>query len=100
MNFHGPAAEAVRPNYHFNRVIALDETGGSDRSDRKYRTEGWEFILAGGGVFSHLDFSFTTDRPDGTRRAPSDGTPGGGGPELRRQLQSSRSSSRVSTSSA
>jgi hypothetical protein len=86
LNFHGPAADAVERNFHFNRAIALDETGGSDRGDRKYRTEGWEFIVAGGGVFSHLDFSFTTDRPDGTAVPLPPGTPGGGGPQLRRQL--------------
>jgi hypothetical protein len=36
----------VRLNHHHNRVVAFDETGGSDRSDRKYRTEGRAFILA------------------------------------------------------
>jgi len=40
LNFHGAKPDAVRPNYHLNKVIAFDETGGSDRSDRKYRTEG------------------------------------------------------------
>jgi hypothetical protein len=43
-------------------------------------------ILAGGAVFSHLDFSFTTDRPDGTAVPLASGTPGGGGPDLRNQL--------------
>jgi hypothetical protein len=86
LNFHAATPEAVRLNYHFNRVIALDETGGSDRSNRKYRTEGWEFIFAGGAVYDHLDFSFTTERPDGTAVPLPEGTPGGGGPELRRQL--------------
>jgi hypothetical protein len=74
-------------NRHFGRVIALDETGGSDRSDRKYRTEGWDWIIAGGGVYDHLDFSFTTTRPDGSAVPLPPGTPGGGGPELRRQLR-------------
>jgi hypothetical protein len=77
----------VRLNYHFNKVIAFDETGGSDRGDRKYRTEGWDFIIAGGGVYDHLDFSFTTGRPDGTVVPLPPATPGGGGPELRRQLR-------------
>jgi hypothetical protein len=76
----------VRVNYQSNKVIAFDETGGSDCSDRKYRTEGWAFIMAGGGVYDHLDFSFTTERPDGTAVPLAAGTPGGGGPELRRQL--------------
>lgn len=87
LNFHAAKPAAVQFNYHYNRVIAFDETGGSDRSDRKYRTEGWEWLLAGGGVSDHLDFSFTTDRPEGTAVPLPPGTPGGGGPELRRQLR-------------
>jgi hypothetical protein len=65
----------------------LDETGGSDRSDRKYRSEAWNWMLAGGGVYDHLDFSFTIDHPDGSAVPLPPGTPGGGGPELRRQLR-------------
>jgi hypothetical protein len=87
LNFHAATADSVRLNCHLNKVIADDETGGSDRSDRRYRTEAWEFILAGGGVFDHLDFSFTLDHPDGTAVPLPSGTPGGGSPELRRQLQ-------------
>jgi hypothetical protein len=87
LNFHAATARSVRLNYHFNKAIAFDETGGSDRSDDKYRTEGWDFIFAGGSVYDHLDFSFTTERPDGSAVPLPDGTPGGGGPELRRQLQ-------------
>ena len=56
LNFHAATPECVEFNYPLNRVIAFDETGGADRSDRKYRTEGWEFMLSGGGVYSHLDF--------------------------------------------
>jgi hypothetical protein len=87
LNFHAATPEAVRMNYHLNRPIALDETGGADGSDRKYRTEGWEFIIGGGAVYDHLDFSFTTERPDGSAVPLPDGTPGGGGPTLRRQLR-------------
>src|SRR5688572_4749602 len=36
LNFHAANTDAVRLNYSLNRVVALDETGGSDRSDRKY----------------------------------------------------------------
>jgi len=86
LNFHAATPEAVRLNYDLGKVIADDETGGADRSDRKYRTEGWDFILAGGGVYDHLDFSFTPGREDGTAVPLPPGTPGGGGPGLRRQL--------------
>jgi len=87
LNFHAATADAVRLNYDLGKVIADDETGGADRSARKYRTEGWDFILAGGGVYDHLDFSFTPEHPDGRAVPLPPGTPGGGGPELRRQLR-------------
>ena len=87
LNFHYATPETVRRTYALNRVVAFDETGGSDRSDRRYRTQGWEFILAGGGVFDHLDFSFTPEHEDGAAVPLPEGTPGGGGPELRRQLR-------------
>jgi len=83
LNFHGAKADAVQLNHSLNRVIALDETGGTDRSDLKYRTEAWKWILAGGAIYDHLDFSFTTDHPDGSAVPLPSGTPGGGGPELR-----------------
>jgi len=86
LNFHAAKPDTVRLNYHHGKVIAFDETGGADRSDRKYRVEGWDFILSGGGVYDHLDFSFTPDREDGTAVPLPPGTPGGGGPELRRHL--------------
>ena len=86
LNFHGAKPEVARANHLLNKVLAFDESGGSDRSDRKYRTEAWDWIMSGGAVYDHLDFSFTTDRPDGSAPLPS-GTPGGGGPQLRRQLK-------------
>jgi hypothetical protein len=86
LNFHAAQPDAVRLNHPLNRVVAFDETGGADRSDRKYRTAGWEFLLAGGGVYDHLDFSFTPEHEDGMAVPLPPGTPGGGGPELRRQL--------------
>jgi hypothetical protein len=87
LNFHGAKPDAIRLNDTLHKVIACDETGGADRTNRKYRTEGWEFILAGGGVYDHLDFSFTPTHEDGTAVPLPSGTPGGGGPELRRQLR-------------
>jgi hypothetical protein len=44
-------------------------------------------MLAGGGVYDHLDFSFTPDRPDGSAVPLPPDTPGGGGAALRRQLR-------------
>ncbi len=85
-NFHyAKPPTAVAENYHLNKVIGDDETGfaGEDRV-RPYRTEGWDFISAGGAVYSNLDFSFAVGREDGTAAINA---PGGGGPELRKQLQ-------------
>jgi hypothetical protein len=84
-NFHAATADAVRLNHHLNKVIADDETGGKGIADTPYRREAWEFIVAGGGVFSHLDFSFTCEHPDGTAKLTSE--PGGGGPAIRKQLK-------------
>jgi hypothetical protein len=47
LNFHAAKPDAATLNYDLSRSIAFDETGGSDQSDRKYRSEGWEFMLAG-----------------------------------------------------
>jgi len=82
-NFHYAQPEAVVESYHLNKALADDETGFRGREPTPYRLEAWNFILAGGAVFNHLDYSFTCGREDGT--ATSD-APGGGGPEIRRQL--------------
>ncbi len=85
-NFHYAHPSAAVDNYHLDRVIGDDETGFMGQSPTPYRREAWEFMLAGGGVFNHLDYSFTVEHPDGT--APILGaTPGWGGTEWRRQLQ-------------
>ncbi len=85
-NFHyAKPPVAVAENYHLNKVIGDDETGfaGEDRV-KPYRLEAWDFILAGGAVFDNLDYSFAIGHEDGTAAISA---PGGGGPELRRQLR-------------
>jgi hypothetical protein len=85
-NFHYAAPPtAVAENEGLRRPVAFDETGFRGQADRPYRTEGWDFLLAGGAVYSNLDYSFTCARPDGTARVTTH--PGGGGPRLRRQLE-------------
>ena len=86
-NFHyATPPDVVGLNYGLNRPIGDDETGFRGTGDRVYRAEAWEFLLAGGALFDHLDYSFTTDHEDGT--APIAGpTPGGGGPALRAQFK-------------
>lgn len=86
-NFHYcHPPDAVRQNYDLNKPIAYDETGFRGTGDAVYRTHGWHFLLAGGAVYSHLDYSFTPDAEDGTA-AVTPPTPGGGGRALRRQLR-------------
>jgi hypothetical protein len=48
--------------------------------------EAWEFILAGGGLYNNLDYSFTVGHEDGTFEYP-DKQPGGGNRGFRRQMK-------------
>ena len=63
-----------------------DETGFAGTSDATYRGEAWDFIVAGGGLFNNLDYSFVAGREDGTFAYPQS-QPGGGSVALRRQLK-------------
>lgn len=83
-NFHycNPP-DAVAQNAKLNRPIAYDETGFKGSGDDVYRVRAWQFLLAGGAVFDHLDYSFTTTNPKGTAEVSA---PGGGGPAIRAQL--------------
>ena len=76
----------VAMNYGLNRLIGFDETGFDGTLDFPYRIQGWDFIVAGGGHYNHLDYSFAAGYEDGTFAFPKT-QPGGGGPELRRQLK-------------
>ena len=85
-NFHYANPEAVSANYGLNKVIGDNETGFKGTSDAPYRQEAWEFILAGGGLFNHLDYSFAAGFEDGTFIYPST-QPGGGNAAFRRQMK-------------
>ena len=82
---HYPAPEAAWLNHRCGLVVAGDESGFQGQEDATYRRQAWEFCLAGGALYSHLDYAFTVDHPDGTA-AITARTPGWGGPALRRQL--------------
>ncbi len=85
-NFHyATPPNTVALNARLNKVIGDDETGFRGTSDLPYRTEAWDFLLAGGGVYSNLDYSFSCKHPGGTAKVTT--SPGGGGPALRKQLQ-------------
>ena len=86
-NFHyATPPDAVATNYALNKVIGDDETGFRGADDAFYRSEAWEFVLAGGGLYNNLDYSFTVGHEDGTFAYPST-QPGGGSRALRRQLK-------------
>jgi len=86
-NFHyARPPVTVAKNYHLNKVIGDNETGFVGIEDAVYRTEAWDFILAGGGLFDHLDYSFTSDNEDGSFKVEP-GQPGGGGKTLRNQFK-------------
>jgi len=84
-NFHYCVPpDTVALNYGLDRVIGENETGFRGKHDFLYRSEAWDFLLAGGGLYNNLDYSFTAGHPDGTLRDYK--SPGGGSPELRKQL--------------
>ena len=73
-------------NYGLNKAIGDDETGFRGVSDDVYRMEGWDFVIAGGGLYNNLDYSFAAGYEDGTFEYPAS-QPGGGSRALRRQLK-------------
>jgi hypothetical protein len=84
LNFHyARPPETVALNYGLNRVIGDDETGFDGSDPDPYRMEGWDFLMAGGGVYDNLDYSFTVGHEDGTAEIDA---PGGGGHVLHEQL--------------
>lgn len=84
LNFHYAFPEAVTENYRLNKVIGFDESGFAGNKDETYRRQAWRFIMAGGGLFNNLDYSFTIQKPDGTDQQEA---PGGGSRTLRKQLK-------------
>ncbi len=84
-NFHyATPPDTVAMNYGLNKVIGDNETGFRGTNDSAYRMEGWDFMVAGGGLFNNLDYSFVAKHEDGTFVYPAS-QPGGGSSNLRRQ---------------
>ncbi|NSW95811.1 MAG: cellulase family glycosylhydrolase, partial [Bacteroidales bacterium] len=66
-NFHyAKPPVTVEMNFGLNKPIGDNETGFSGTEDVHYRTEGWDFMAAGGALYNNLDYSFTTDNEDGS----------------------------------
>jgi hypothetical protein len=84
-NFHYCVPpDVVALNAHLDKVIGENETGFRGRDDLLYRTEGWDMLMAGGALYSNLDYSFTPPHPAGDFLEYK--SPGGGSPALRKQL--------------
>jgi len=89
-NFHyAQPPDTVGMNYHLNKVIGDNETGFRGTNDLPYRVEAWQFILAGGGLYNNLDYSFVAGHENGTFVYP-DTQPGGGNPNFRQQMKTLR----------
>ncbi len=86
-NFHYAwPPDTVRLNRGLNRPIGDNETGFKGQLDFTYRREAWAFLMAGGALFNHLDYSFSVGHEDGTFDYPET-QPGGGSIALRQQLR-------------
>jgi hypothetical protein len=85
VNFHYAKPEAVLQNLHLNIPIGDNETGFKGNDDWPYRVEAWRFMLAGGALFNHLDYSFAVGHESGDFLY-STGQPGGGNAGLRMQF--------------
>ncbi len=86
-NFHYAEPPVTVPlNYHLNMPLGDNETGFRGIEGTIYRIEAWRFLLAGGALFNHLDYSFTTENEDGSYVVQK-GEPGGGSRELREQFR-------------
>lgn len=86
-NFHYAAPpDTVAMNYGLNKVIGDNETGFRGTNNFAYRAEAWDFMLAGGGLFNHLDYSFVAGHEDGTFVYPAT-QPGGGNTAFRKELR-------------
>ena len=84
INFHYAWPEAAEWNYHYNKVLGFDESGFAGSGDQVYRTQAWQFMLSGGGLFNSLDYSFFVGHEDGMGENKA---PGGGSKALRFQLK-------------
>jgi hypothetical protein len=85
VNFHYAYPEAATLNYGLGKALSYDETGFLGRDDDAYARQAWNFMLSGGGVFDHLDYSFSVGHEDGTDLEKNG--PGGGSPDLRKRLR-------------
>ncbi|MDB6129869.1 MAG: Myo-inositol 2-dehydrogenase [Verrucomicrobiales bacterium] len=85
-NFHyATPPVTVGMNYSLEKVLGDNETGFKGTNDFTYRSEGWAFLLAGGGLYNNLDYSFAVGHESGDLKYSAK-EPGGGSRALRDQL--------------
>jgi hypothetical protein len=86
-NFHyAYPPNTIAMNYGLNKPIGDNETGFRGTNNLAYRAEAWAFLMAGGGLYNNLDYSFVAGKEDGTFVYPSS-QPGGGNPQFRSELK-------------
>jgi len=83
-NFHYALPKAVSENFYLNKVIGFNETGFAGHDDLTYRRQAWRFLMAGGGLFNQLDYSFSIGGETGQDISYT--APGGGSPALRKEF--------------
>lgn len=83
-NFHYANPRTVTENLGLGRALADDETGFRGSDAETYRVEGWQFLMAGGGLYDNLDYGYTTLSPEGRDQANS--APGSTTLDIRAQL--------------
>jgi hypothetical protein len=84
LNFHYAFPEVLQMNRGLGKAIGYDETGFIGTDDATYRRQAWRFMMSGGSLFNHLDYSFSVGFENGTDKQPK--SPGGGSVALRRQI--------------
>jgi len=85
-NVHYDAnAESLARNPALPRYLAFNDTGFNGPVEESYRVQGWRYLLSGGAVYSHLDFTFTVGHEDGTGTPAFSGSYNGGGSAAVRQ---------------
>jgi beta-lactamase class A len=85
VHFHYAYPEVVVMNRALKKPICCDETGFAGKNDEVYRQQAWAFTMAGGGLWNHLDYSFSVGHETGDDVQPK--SPGGGSKTLRAQLK-------------
>jgi hypothetical protein len=84
LNFHyATPPSTVAENFGLKLALSDDETGFKGSDAGPYRMEGWDFLIAGGGAYDNLDYTFTVGHEDGTCK---NNAPGACSAELHKQL--------------